>query len=533
MKKQTTLMRLAIGLFAAATALFLIFFLFVDQFEEIDVFRSRGNRTYAAVEDYALERVEDAAAPAGVRYVYRWTQQVEPHNDTCLTILTYHQAVEVYFDGELVYSMTPSADNRLADSTGTYWSTVPLYATDAGAEVTAVITPLYADVADYGAEFWHGSQFSALFDSLRGELSQLLISMLCIVLGVFIILVQLYFSLVANTHAWDMFFLGSFAVLLGLWRTTYANSITVLFPEDPMAMSYINIGALFLVSIPLSLYAATFVKKNRPLLILSCVCSLVNILVAVLQLLGVKQLREMLTVSHVLLVVTILAIFLSLLLERFARKQRKKGLDPFVLIGVGVLLDILSFNLDKTSSSAMFTLLAFILYALITFITRATAVSRGAYTDSRTGLGNRLRWNELMDAAPPTASYALLVMDLNGLKQVNDTLGHEAGDRMIFRFANILRNTLPGSGVICRWGGDEFTALLTDITREQLDGYVQALHRATGEHNAQHPDLPIHFAAGTALSTEHPDMTRTQLFQRADEEMYENKRLWYSQRSKA
>lgn len=87
--------------------------------------------------------------------------------------------------------------------------------------------------------------------------------------------------------------------------------------------------------------------------------------------------------------------------------------------------------------------MGFIIYMLIVFLNTVQNTTRKAYTDSRTGLVNRTRWNELMnnDNSIPEP-YAILMMDLNGLKQMNDTLGHEAGDQMIFQLSNILRNTL-------------------------------------------------------------------------------------------
>lgn len=186
---------------------------------------------------------------------------------------------------------------------------------------------------------------------------------------------------------------------------------------------------------------------------------------------------------------------------------------------------------ERNRIRCFFTILAFIVYAIIVFISRATETSHKAYTDSHTGLANRLRWNELMkEDSPIPEPFGILLMDLNGLKQVNDSLGHDMGDRVIFHFSNILRNTLPASSIICRWGGDEFAILLTGISRRQLDGYIQALLHATETHNAENHTLPIHFAAGSALSAEHPSMTRTELFHLADEEMYRDKQLWYAKK---
>ena len=127
-------------------------------------------------------------------------------------------------------------------------------------------------------------------------------------------------------------------------------------------------------------------------------------------------------------------------------------------------------------------------------------------------------------------TVSLFICDIDFFKKVNDTLGHEAGDRMIFHFANLLRNTFPGSGVICRWGGDEFSVLLTGVSRSQLEEHIRRLLHATEEYNGKNPNLPIYFAVGAALSDEHPKLSRSELFHRADEEMYRNKQLWYTQK---
>ena len=119
---------------------------------------------------------------------------------------------------------------------------------------------------------------------------------------------------------------------------------------------------------------------------------------------------------------------------------------------------------------------------------------------------------------------------LNGLQKVNDTLGHEAGDQMIVALSEILRNSLPRNSVICRWGGDEFAALLPGINREQMDHYIETLLNAKSAYNAAHAELPIHFAVGGALSSEHPDISRSDLFGLADEEMYRDKQAWYAHR---
>ena len=173
----------------------------------------------------------------------------------------------------------------------------------------------------------------------------------------------------------------------------------------------------------------------------------------------------------------------------------------------------------------------FTIYTLLIFICSVRRATRRACTDVCTGLVNRIRWDDMMYSGAAIAEpYCFLMIDLNGLKHVNDTLGHGADDRMIFRLADLLRSTLHRSAMICRWGGDEFAVLLHSMTRPTLDHHIEELFAATDRYNADHPELPIHFSLGAALSSEHPGISKTELFRLADEQMYRSKQMWYAAR---
>lgn|SRR5579862_1787750 len=94
-------------------------------------------------------------------------------------------------------------------------------------------------------------------------------------------------------------------------------------------------------------------------------------------------------------------------------------------------------------------------------------LSAAAYTDNLTGLGNhRAFHHDLSQAirrrAATGSSFSLMAIDLDGLKQINDTKGHQAGDQYIRQVAEILSSALKGDGTVFRTGGDEFMALLPD-----------------------------------------------------------------------
>jgi diguanylate cyclase (GGDEF)-like protein/PAS domain S-box-containing protein len=101
-----------------------------------------------------------------------------------------------------------------------------------------------------------------------------------------------------------------------------------------------------------------------------------------------------------------------------------------------------------------------------------TELENLAFYDSLTGLRNRRSLHDLLELSIETANkkgeqLALLYMDLDKFKEVNDTLGHEIGDELLKQFANRLIKNVRGNSVLGRIGGDEFLILLKDIKSYQ------------------------------------------------------------------
>ncbi|MDO6805637.1 GGDEF domain-containing protein, partial [Wenyingzhuangia sp. 1_MG-2023] len=91
-----------------------------------------------------------------------------------------------------------------------------------------------------------------------------------------------------------------------------------------------------------------------------------------------------------------------------------------------------------------------------------------AYHDALTGLPNRVMLQESIDAAISRAKrhrekFALLFIDLDNFKYINDGLGHRAGDQLLKQVADALKEELRGEDVVARLGGDEFVVLLEGI----------------------------------------------------------------------
>jgi diguanylate cyclase (GGDEF)-like protein len=153
-----------------------------------------------------------------------------------------------------------------------------------------------------------------------------------------------------------------------------------------------------------------------------------------------------------------------------------------------------------------------------------------ATEDELTCLANRrgffaLAEHQLLVAARTRAAFALLFVDVDGLKHVNDSLGHSTGDQLLKEMADVLRETVRVSDVASRLGGDEFCVLLIGNPDLDADRVVERLRETADRHNAR-PGRAYQISFSVGLSALAPGRTVTleELIDAADEAMYEDKR---------
>lgn len=154
-----------------------------------------------------------------------------------------------------------------------------------------------------------------------------------------------------------------------------------------------------------------------------------------------------------------------------------------------------------------------------------------AYRDALTGAGNkaayekeviRLDWEIMMDRA----KFVLIMVDLNYLKRVNDTFGHDHGNLYIQKMYSMLQNAFSEDPIF-RIGGDEFIVLANQKERQECEARAERLKKEMEQMSRNHvlePWEKVSTAIGIAEYQSDKDMSVSEVFQRADEAMYADKR---------
>jgi two-component system cell cycle response regulator len=155
-----------------------------------------------------------------------------------------------------------------------------------------------------------------------------------------------------------------------------------------------------------------------------------------------------------------------------------------------------------------------------------------AITDALTGLPNRRYLTNHLNAhigreGRSTKPLAVMMVDIDHFKAVNDTYGHPVGDEVLRTVANRLSRELRGYDTVARWGGEEFAVVLPDAGPAAAAGVAERLRSAVGSHavavSAAIGEIKVTVSIGVAIE-ERGRTTGQELLAAADAALYEAKR---------
>lgn len=191
---------------------------------------------------------------------------------------------------------------------------------------------------------------------------------------------------------------------------------------------------------------------------------------------------------------------------------------------------------DVAMYSLGFMFSAFVIYSYnvtaqreIFFEKEAERLNAAVYRDSYTGLYNRCCYEEdfkKYNKDHTKKDMVYVSMDINGLKDINDSLGHDAGDELIRNAAFCMSSCFGKYGKVYRIGGDEFAAILfldSEKLKEIMDDFEETVSECSGQ-LVEH----MYISCGYVTKNEFPGISFTEMAKTADKRMYEKKELFYA-----
>ncbi len=454
-----------------------------------------------------------------------------------------HQKVRVYIQNQLVYSFGWGEQHLFSKTPGCAWIMVPL--TDAAkfAPIRVELTGVYTRYANRINAFYIGDKGAIFGDIVHHRLVSMFICFVLLILGIGMIGVS---AALRNRKATaSLRRLGLFTCSIAVWSACVANFLQLLYPNVLfwLHLEFFTFN-LLLPTLLLFLLSFPYYQKRRWMHVFFWVSLAQFMLIEVLQLTNIADYMESILLTHIVLAVTLGTVIGTGIYALF-RKHVVHEEVKVLVFSVVVLLLFTSLDLVRfyhfVPDEGLFTRLGTLILIGIWMFAVVHAMSRRfadiaktealevlAYVDLMTGLRNRTAFEEwLQDYASddtPQDSY-IVTFDMNGLKQINDQMGHMKGDQAIIAIARIIKEVFEPKGVCYRVGGDEICVILP-----KADGVEAAFLQASlqqvesmvaASSQALHVDFSV--AVGYALTSSKNDVDFYQAYKEADHRMYAHK----------
>ena len=479
--------------------------------------------------------------------VFTYTLHLPEDTDALRAPVLYFTArylnARFYLDGELLgESLAQPAGAE--DTQGTVFTLLPLPEDHAGAELRIDVDLLLGENVSYEVPApILGSQCSIIAAIWRRNGLSVLVDIFIFCFGIILLLFGLQKGSMGRERTF--LFTGLFALCFSLYSLCTSDMLHLLCRNAYLIYLF---EFLLLAVLPIPL-AAAFAERCRPpyrqLLQADLALLIVNLIFqAAAHFFTPLEVRDTVFLTHGMMLLSLGVMVPSLLLG-WDGERRWWTVITFSPILLGALVDLALFYGTKYFRDSFWVkigVLVFILLQTYTLVKdylehyendlKADVYRRMAYVDALTGLGNRAAFEqkiiELERTLPQLTALWCVSADVNGLKQVNDTLGHAAGDMLIRGAAEVLRSAHCPCCTIFRTGGDEFVLFITNQPEEVVLQSMIRVSEAIAAYEKSHGQALSIALGWDGFQFDGAD-TVGELVSRADGQMYAKKRQWKEQ----
>ena len=474
-------------------------------------------------------------------------------DNPCLSFYSIHALVYVYLDEKLIYDF--GMDYYLARNTVPKKNHYISLGNDyAGKTLTIQL------IGGRNASF---SGLSSVYMGERDDIQILdfhksfipiAVGAFLFTLGIILIILSPYLF-VYHSNDLRILFSGLISIMLGVYVMSYYRVFDLLL-DNSINNTIFEYASLYniptvIVGYLMSVYNGKAKKIFASLFFIDIGLFLTSIVVHFAHIARFSDFTNILhIVSGIEFIISVILIFRDYIAHRNDSVKNVFAADNIFVFGLVAfmlfsVIDIVRYNLLKyghgggetNASLTGFTLgaLIFVVCLMISYLyyslfssniaSMQSKIADLAYTDALTGLSNRARCEQVMQMiSSEHSTYAIISLDLNRLKQVNDTLGHHEGDRLLTGFATILSDCFWDANLVGRMGGDEFIVILMEDRTLNLTKRIHELYSIISDWNHKEQAFQYSVSYGYSYSFEVPNSSANEVYMLADNRMYEMKR---------
>jgi len=397
-------------------------------------------------------------------------------------------------DGQVLYQYEDTAFPRNAQMASKVNCTARLPQNFEGGTVSFI----YHNIEDglyQIPEICAGSGVAVLFYQWAKDAVTLMIVFVMAILGILTVCIAVYIKSMGVSEK-RFVDIAAFLLLCVCWFLTDSSTAQMLGGSSPV-IRYISFYAFMLLAVPM----LHFVKDTKgmekyPVIGWITGAFYVNVIIqSILNYLGVFAFVDMLFMTHILLVGGI-AVLVTVMFREYKKsgsRELRTILESFTVVAGGGVLALILYWLLRISYYEVFfecgiiVMIILLIRSLVAtmvqnlkFKTETIVYQRLANEDMLTGMKNRRAFDALLDEIRENKGFCqnafLIFMDINGLKKINDDMGHHVGDEAVIAAARAVEKAYGKDGHCFRIGGDEFCAVLPDASgaAEQLSARLDA-----------------------------------------------------------
>ena len=473
------------------------------------------------------------------------------YNDSYLSFISGNVDLTAKMDDKIIYSYS-GTDPLGYPGTEAYVHHIRMDKSYADQTLTLIVMPAYTDASSYLDDLVICSVNDFTLYLIQNYGMAFFMSLTIIFMG-FLMIIQFFF-VPREYHAYNTFALGIASIAIGIWCAIETHLPMLLFGKLTMYLIMLdNVIMYFMVSPLIVFFSSAMSHRSRVIERISFAASVIAFLFfAYSTMYGGVPIIKSTYIFYALFAFTIVlgvvaGIRSAILVHRDPSSKR---IDRSTLIAVFIcaftlfayfIVYLMSSRVDVDSIEILrIGFIATQVVLLVGFMrkgndnTRAAAESEAmrklAYVDALTGIGNRAAFDIACDKLEDQKKnenfdFMLVCFDVDDLKRINDTYGHEFGDKHLIAASSMLVEAFGDIGDLFRIGGDEFSMFVSGKAnpKQLFAERLEKLRLLEEAYNKEHPDKGVRISSGTFCLSETEDRTIREVMTAADEAMYIDK----------